>query len=175
MRKNISRWCDRQVDVELDVLLLGLRGETRAADALVVAVHLVGVGVGARLGDLRVDELVEPRELGRGLRAPKVLVDAPFSQLAAGAVPLLDDPLFDLQNLLEERPLPLPVVRTDGHRALEEQVLEEVGASETPGLFDHGTETRQDLARDSWLRVIFENEDAKPVVERGLPHLGHRR
>ena len=33
---------------------------------------------------------------------------------------------------------------------------------------NNGAEAREDLAGDPWLRVIFENEDAKPVVERSF-------
>ena len=118
MRKNISSLFRRQVDVELHVLLFGLSRQTRAAGSLVITVDLFGVDVGFVLDDLLVEDVEEPLELGSRLRMPKVVIDTALSQLAPGPVSLLDDLLFDLQDLFEDGSLFFPVMGADRSRFL---------------------------------------------------------
>ena len=164
-----------QVDVELHVLLLGLRGEARPAGPLVVAVHLFGVDEGLRLDDRLVQQVDESIDLRCGHGSLEVVIDAPLTKLAARAVALLDELALDVEDPVQDGLLPLPVVGADGRRALEHEVLEEVGAPEPARLLDDRAEAREDLARHARLRVVFENQQAQSVVERRFLDDGHRR
>ena len=155
----------RQIQIELHVLLLSRRGQARAAKGLVPGLHRPFF---IEFENLLIERVNQGPQLFRPGGCSAVLVVVKHAALAnviARPVELFNQRIFGGSDLFMKRLFAIPVRGSQRRRALEHQVLEEMGCTELTGRFVERPHVGKDFADNPMLVRPLYDQQSQPVVE----------